>query len=179
MKNKLYALGLTALMGLYGCGKEEVAKTEFSHKFPYSPHTENSTETPKTSDTLPTTNRNVQNHLQGLEGTYRGVIDGMAAEYTVEADNCYLTLQGPKRVFGIYDQDCDNAAEFVRTPNTNYAGIGKGLVGVFNEYSRENLRVAGMERRFDGLLRDGWDLVKPENKVERDYQKELDDLLQP
>jgi len=175
MKNKLYALGLTALMGLYGCGKEEVAKTESV------PKTENSTntKTPETPGTLPTTNHNIRNYVQDLEGTYRGLVDGMAAEYTVEADNCYLTLQGPKRVFGIYDQDCDNAAEFVRTPNTNYAGIGKGLVGVFNEYSRENLRVAGMERRFDGLLRDGWDLVKPENKVERDYQKELDDLLQP
>ena len=176
MKNNLYALGLTGVMALNGCGKNEAStKTESV------PKTENSTntETPETPGTLPTTNHNIRNYVQDLEGTYRGLVDGMAAEYTLDGGNCYLTLHLPGRVVGIYDGGCDNVADGVRTPNLNYAGMGKGLVGIFSEYSRDDLFRAGRERKFDNLLRAGWNLVKPENKVERDYQEELDGLLKP
>ncbi len=196
MKNKLYALGLTGLVGLYGCGKDETSvKTEKPVETPKeAPQTPIKTETPKET----TNSKACERKHNFQEGAYKGIINGyksrvngdssqfrlettkftVQAEYKVYGDDCRLTLYFPKRVVGIYDAGCDNRAEEVTTPDHNFAG-NAGLVNMFHRYKREDLDRAWRAHIFDSLLSEGQKLVQPENYVFGDYKKELDDLLQP
>lgn len=146
------------------------------------------TETPQTPE-------KVKHNLP--EGTYKGLINGhrtlvagdksefvlqtkftVQAEYTVLGDNCFLTLHFPKKVVGIYDADCNDRADEVTTPNPTFAG-NSGLMNIFHRYSGIDLDRARRAHQFDSLLHQGRRLVESENRVWRDYEKEVDDLLRP
>ncbi len=172
MKNNLYAMGLTVLAGLYGCGDESSVKTETPVKTEPSTKIELQTETPKPV-------QKVNHNLQGLIGTYAGLVNGIPAKYEVQEDSCYLTLHFPKRMVGVLDEDCNNEAEEVATPNLNYTGSKKkGLADIANRYYRIDL-TASFKEDVDPWLKEGWKLVRPENEVYRYPTTELGSLFQP
>ncbi len=161
--NSLYALGLTAAVALYGCNKQDQKREAQPEANKQDQKREVQPETNKQDQ-----KREAQPETKPLleVGEYYGMVEGKPAEYRVtDFGYCYLKLRTNKSNYfnlRIKDRGCDNTADEVDL-----------------KYDRKHLEAAGRAEKFDSLLREGRKLATPENKVKRDYQKELDDLLRP
>lgn len=178
MRNNLYVVGLTAL--LYGCGNETSPKTGSVPKTESSARVETVKSKLSAQVETPTaagSSQEVNHNLQNLIGTYAGLVNGIPAEYEVRENSCELTLHLPKRIVSIRDEGCDNKADQVATPNSNYTG-NKGYADIARRYKRQSL-TRSFEEDVDPWLREGWKLVKPENKVYVSEFKELENLFKP
>ena len=107
------------------------------------------------------------------DGKYKGVIvNGKEVEYEVErnGERCYLWI-GTSNTDLVSDWDC----------NVSDWDCNNTVDGVFGSiyHSRKQLEQLGYAKQFDGLLAEAQKIVCLKNKIPRDRNQELEDLLKP